>query len=109
MDLPDVPTLARELTQTLAPLLPYLAQKAGDTEAEEGMKKVARTFWEKLWGKTADRPAAREAMEDAAADPEDVENRAALSRQLRKLLAADEELREEAAVPIGRIRWTTNR
>jgi formylglycine-generating enzyme required for sulfatase activity len=97
MDLSDVRTLAEALTQALAPLLPYLAQKAGDTATEEGMKKVARAFWEKLRGKTVDNPAAQVAMDDAAADPEDKDNLAALRKELRKLLAADAELRAEAA------------
>ncbi len=97
MDLPNPRALAEALTQALAPLLPYLAQKAGDTATEEGMKKVWKAFWGKLRARTVDQPAAREAMEDAEADPEDTDNLAALRKELRKLLAADPELREEAA------------
>ncbi|HYH47376.1 MAG TPA: SUMF1/EgtB/PvdO family nonheme iron enzyme [Thermoanaerobaculia bacterium] len=101
MDLPDPRALAEALTQALAPLLPYLAQKAGDTAAEEGMKKVWKTFWGRLRTRAADQPAVQVAMDDAEAEPEEEDNLAALRKELRKLLAADAALREEVAGLLG--------
>lgn len=97
----DITTLAKEITLFLAPFLPYLL-KVGEKAAEEAGKKLGGDAWERakgLWGKfrpkVEARPAAREAMADVAAEPQNEDAQAALRLQLRKLLAEDEELAAE--------------
>jgi hypothetical protein len=91
----DVITLAKDLAVFLTPLLPYLL-KAGEKAAEEAGKKLggdawdrAKGLWVKLRPKVEAKPAAQEAVQDAAAAPNDEEIQAALRLQLRKLLAED--------------------
>ena len=99
----DVQTLAREVVAFLAPFLPYLV-KAGGEAAKEAGKKFGEAAWEQakaLWGKlhpkVEAKPAAQEAVQDAAAAPQDEDAQAALRLQLKKLLAEDETLAVEVA------------
>jgi hypothetical protein len=99
----DVQTLAKEVVTFLAPFLPYLV-KAGGEAAKEAGKKFGEAAWEQakaLWGKlhpkVEAKPAAQEAMQDAAAAPQDEDAQAALRLQLKKLLAEDETLASEVA------------
>ena len=97
----DVTTLAKDLAVFLTPLLPYLL-KAGEKAAEEAGKKLggdawdrAKGLWAKLRPKVEAKPAAQEAVQDAAAAPNDEDIQAALRLQLRKLLAEDAVLARE--------------
>jgi hypothetical protein len=91
----DVTTLAEDLAVFLSPFLPYLL-KGGEKAAEEAGKKLggdtwdrAKSLWAKLRPKVEDKPAAQEAVRDAAAAPNDEDIQAALRLQLRKLLGED--------------------
>jgi hypothetical protein len=94
----DVTTLANDLALLLTPVLPYLL-KAGEKAAEEAGKKLGSDMWDRtraIWAKLRPmveaKPAAREAVQDAAAAPNDEDIQAALRVQLKKLLAEDEGL-----------------
>ena len=89
------------LASFLAPLLPYVVQagqkvagKAADVIGEE-----AATYAEKLWQRlrpgVESKPAAKDAVEDVAKNPENEDALAALRRQLTKLLEEDEALRAD--------------
>ena len=85
----------------LAPFLPYL-YKAGEGAAGEAGKKFgaaawdkAKALWGKLWPQVEDKPAAQEAVEDAAQNPKDEDALAALRQQMKKLLTADAALTQE--------------
>jgi hypothetical protein len=97
----DVTTFAKDLAVFLIPFLPYLL-KAGEKAAEEAGKKLggdawdrAKGLWAKLRPKVEAKPAAQEAVQDAAATPNDNDIQAALRLQLRKLLAEDAVLARE--------------
>lgn len=99
----DVTMLVKDLAAFLAPFLPYLL-KAGEKAAEEAGKKLGEAAWERakaLWGKLRPKveakPAALEAAQDLAAQPNDEDAQAALRRQLKKLLAEDDALAAEVA------------
>jgi hypothetical protein len=101
--MPDPNEIARQIVPFLAPFLPYLL-KAGEKAAEEAGRKLGAAAWEQaqaLWArlrrKVEARPAAQEAVADAAANPQDEDALAALRLQLRKLLEEDAALREEVA------------
>jgi hypothetical protein len=89
------------LAGLLAPALPYLL-RAGEHVAAEASDALGRQTWEhakRLWDKLGGafgaRVAAQEAVEDAAAAPNDAETRVVLVHQLRKLLDADPGLARE--------------
>ena len=97
----DVTALANDLAVFLSPLLPNLL-KAGEKAAEEAGKKLggdawelAKVLWAKLRPKVEAKPAAQEAVQDAAAAPNDNDMYAALRLQLGKLLAEDAVLARE--------------
>jgi hypothetical protein len=99
----DVTTLAEDLAVFLTPFLPYLL-KVGEKAAEEAGKKLggdawdrAKGLWAKLRPKAEAKPAAQEAVQDAAAAPNDEDIQASLRLQLRKLLAEDAVLAGEVA------------
>jgi hypothetical protein len=94
----DVTVLSNELVALLAPFLPYLVQ-LGKEAAEVAGRELgseawehAKVLWDRLRGRLEERPAALEAVRDAAEAPGDDDARAALRLQLRKLLAGDEAL-----------------
>ena len=89
------------LTAFLAPLLPHLL-KVGERVAETVVDRVgkeavdfAQRLWDKLRGRVEAKDAAREAAEDVAHNPDDVEFRTVLKVQLQKLLDEDAELAAE--------------
>lgn len=99
----DVTVLVKDVIPFLAPFLPYLL-KAGEKAAEEAGEKLGEASWERakaLWGrlrpKVEAKPAALEAAQDVAAQPDDEDAQAALRRQLKKLLAEDQALAAEVA------------
>jgi len=101
------PQLPAQLVQLLAPYLPYLvkgiklagqeaAKKLGEKASEQGFDH-AKALWEKLRPKVEAKPAALEAVQDAAEHPDDEDALAALRLQLKKLLAEDQPLAQELA------------
>ncbi|MCB1768789.1 MAG: hypothetical protein KDJ31_03650 [Candidatus Competibacteraceae bacterium] len=94
----DVATVAAGVTTALVPALPFLV-KAGEQSMEtlgekigEGMAETAKALWRKLWPAVKANPTATAVVEDVAAAPEDEDARAALRRQIKKLLEADSSL-----------------
>jgi hypothetical protein len=106
MDL-NVIQLAHAASDLLAPAMPYLMPIA----AEAGKEVVKRTvgtitdatfrraeeLWEKISPRIQAKPAAMEAATDLAKMPEDTDARVAFSFQMRKLLAADDDLARDVA------------
>ena len=97
----DATMLAKDLATFLIPLLPYLL-KTGEKAIEEVGKRfgadtwdLAKVLWGKLRSKVEAKPAALEAVQDAAAMPIDDDIQAALRLQLKKLLAEDVALAQE--------------
>jgi hypothetical protein len=95
--------LVSVLVSFLAPFVPYLF-KAGEGAAEEAGKKFGAAAWEKakalwgtLWPKVEEKPAAQEAVQDVASNPEDEDAQAALRQQVKKLLVEDSGLAQEIA------------
>ena len=86
------------LASFLAPLLPYVVQagqkvagRAADVIGEEAAN-YAEKLWQRLRPGVESKPAAQEAVEEVAKNPEDEDALGALRIQLRKLLEEDEEL-----------------
>ncbi len=86
------------LTAFLAPFLPYLV-RAGERAAGKAADALgdqaggfAKAIWERLKPGVEEKPAAKEAAEDVAANPDNEDAVAALRVQLGKLVEADEEL-----------------
>ena len=102
----DIVTTANDAVLLLTPVLPYLVAKTGDVAAKEAIKKVgkktwgfARGLWDKLRPAVEANPAARVAVEDLVAEPDNEDCRGALRVRLKKLLEADEALADE----VGRL------
>jgi hypothetical protein len=101
----DLASLSNDLVVALAPFLPALLKLGESTASEMGKElgagagRWASELWQRLAHPIDARPAAREAAEDVARDPEDEDARAALRLQLRKLLSEDEAL----AGDVGRL------
>lgn len=109
----DVTMLANDVTALMTPLLPYLLQ-LGQRSAEEAGRRVGADAWEtakELWERLGDRllrrPAALEAVREAADTPDDPDVRAALEVQLRRLLTADSTLAEEVHRLLADLRATS--
>jgi hypothetical protein len=85
----------------LARALPYLVKSAdrAATHAADAAGDAAWGFAQRIWSKVGarleSRPAAREAVADVAAAPEDEGARFVLERQLAKLFEADPQLAGE--------------
>lgn len=99
----DVTVLVKDVIPFLAPFLPYLL-KAGEKAAEEAGKNLGEAAWERakaLWGrlrpKVEAKPAALEAAQDVASQPDDEDAQTALRLQLKKLLAEDQALAAQVA------------
>jgi len=97
----SVAPLAGQVVAVLAPFLPHLVtagQKVAEgvgAELGEHGDDLARALWERLGPKVEAKPAAQEAVKDAAANPKDADAQAALRVQVRKLLSDDPALVEE--------------
>lgn len=94
----DIATVAAGVTTALVPALPFLV-KAGEKGMEtlgekvgEGISATAQALWRKLWPAVKANPTATAAVEDVAAAPNDADFQAALRAQVKKLLAADQDL-----------------
>jgi hypothetical protein len=86
----------RDSLVTKEELLDSVWDTTADRLGERGSQVISRT-WAKLLPQLKVRPAAWEAVEDAAAHPGDADAEAALRLQLRKLLSEDGELAAEMA------------
>jgi hypothetical protein len=104
---PIDPQLPAQLVQSLAPFLPLLV-KGVESVGQEVVKTIiekvgeqaferAKALWDKLRPKVEARPAALEAVQDAANHPDDEDALAALRLQLKKLLAEDPAFAQELA------------
>lgn len=97
--MPDPKLLAEALVLLLAQALPSLisaGEKAAGKAVEEVRKHAGaavsnkvKEIWDQLRGKVEEKEAAHEAAEDLAQMPADEDRRAALRRQLVKILTAD--------------------
>ncbi len=94
----DISEIAAAVTGCLAPALPYLV-KAGEKGAEtigerlgSGTWETAKALWRLLNPIIEANPVVAAAARDMAEEPDDTDAQAALRFQLKKLLAADEQL-----------------
>ncbi len=96
-----------QLAEGLAPLVPYLLA-GGAALAKAALGQLGERLGEEVWEglqalaakireRARERPGLQEALDDARAQPKDKDALAALRLQLRKLLEADPQLRDEAA------------
>ena len=95
------------LVTLLAPVLPALigagqgiGQEAATAVGAEAAE-LARRVWERLQGTLAERPTAKSAANDVAADPNDETARGTLELQLKKLLKDDPNLRDDLAALVA--------
>jgi len=95
--------LTGQIVAFLTPFMPYLL-KAGESAAQEAGKNLseeawasAKALWAKLRPKVEAKPAALEAAQDVAENPDDEDAQAALRLQLKKLLNEDPALAEAVA------------
>lgn len=94
----DISAIAATVTGCLAPALPYLAkasEQGTETMGEKlgsGTWETAKALWRLLNPIIEANPVMAAAVRDMADEPDDTEAQAALRFQLKKLLAADEQL-----------------
>ncbi len=99
--------LETAIVALLAPVLPALigAGKAIGQEAASAVggqaADLARRVWERLQGTVEERPTAKSAANDVAADPNDETARGTLELQLKKLLKDDPKLRSDLAALVA--------
>jgi hypothetical protein len=90
----DISALAAAATSCLTPALPFL-MKAGEKGIETIGGKMGVGVWETakaLWQRLSSIPSVELAAREVASTPEDEDAQAALRYQLKKVLAADEQL-----------------
>ncbi|MEP7010680.1 MAG: SUMF1/EgtB/PvdO family nonheme iron enzyme [Acidobacteriota bacterium] len=94
----NLPTLASQVVEALAPALPLLLGTAGAIGGSVA-KEIGKDVWEKgkqIWGRVGGTieasPAAKEIAQELAADPEDADLKRQLADRLARLLAKDEAL-----------------
>lgn len=98
------------LAALLGPALPFLTRAGERVTAQAGEVlghqawEHAQRLWERVAGAVAARPAAQEAVDDVATDPQDAEAAVALVRQLRKILQSDPALAREVERLLGEAR-----
>lgn len=99
----DPTDLFKQLKPILEPTLDFLEQVAGKT-ADQAAKQFGVAAWKaltRLWVRLRSgvgrRPAGAEALEDLHEDPADPDNRAALMKQVRKVIAKDAEIQSVLA------------
>ena len=84
----DPVALTQSLWNYLQPYLPLLlteAAKAGGKQAPQAVKAI----WQALTGRMEQKPAAKEALEDLRAAPDDPDMQAAFRMQVKKLARED--------------------
>lgn len=90
----DISALAAAATSCLTPALPFL-MKAGEKGIETIGGKMGAGVWETaraIWQRLSSSPSVELAAREVASTPEDEDAQAALRYQLKKVLAADEQL-----------------
>lgn len=90
----DISALAAAATSCLTPALPFL-MKAGEKGIETIGGKMGAGVWETaraIWQRLSSTPSVELAAREVASTPEDEDAQAALRYQLKKVLAADEQL-----------------
>jgi hypothetical protein len=90
----DISALAAAATSCLTPALPYL-MKAGEKGVEMIGGKMGVGAWETakaIWQRLSSSPSVELAAREVASAPADQDAQAALRYQLKKMLAADEQL-----------------
>jgi formylglycine-generating enzyme required for sulfatase activity len=90
--MPDPQRLAEALVLLLAQALPSLLSQEAEKQAGATVSGKVKEIWERLRGKVEEKEAAQEAAEDLAQMPAGEDRRAALRRQLVKILSADPDL-----------------
>lgn len=90
----DLTALAHSLIPWVMPHLKHLAGKAAEGASSESGKALVGLLKDKWLAKS---DTARAAVADAAANPDDADNREAVEIQLRKALKADPEFAQKAA------------
>ncbi len=98
----DLAVLAHDVTTYLTPFLPTLLKKAGEAVVTETTKKAVgetwdatKALWTRMKSKVEEKPAALEAAQDLAANPNDADSQATLRNQLKKLLNEDQSFATE--------------
>ena len=87
----DIPTLATTLGGVLAPAIPMLIKAADAPEVAD----LARSVWDKLGPRLLAKPGAKDAVERAAARPDDKRVQGALELELEDVLNEDRSLAAE--------------
>ncbi len=98
----DLAVLAHDVTTYLTPFLPVLLKKAGEAVVTETTKKAVgetwdatKALWTRMKSKVEEKPAALEAAQDLATNPNDADSQATLRNQLKKLLNEDQSFATE--------------
>lgn len=97
--------LALQVTQFLAPLLPFLL-KAGEEAAREAGKKFGEATWKQaqaLWAKLQRKPSVAKVAETAAAVPDNQALLEALRKEIAKALQEDPTLATEVTHIVSRV------
>ncbi|MBI5712256.1 MAG: hypothetical protein HZC38_02345 [Chloroflexi bacterium] len=84
----DATTLATSVVTMLSPLLMKAGEKAIEKVGEK-LPEAAGKLWEEVRQKIGRKEAAREAMTDFAAKPDDADNAASFRKELRKVFELD--------------------
>jgi type VI protein secretion system component VasK len=90
----DPVLLATTTLTVLAPFLTKMGEKAAE-EIGQGLPSAVGKLWNRIGKKFKGNPAAEAAVKDAAANPQDEDNLAALRKEIKKALAADAEFARE--------------
>ncbi|AVH63775.1 MULTISPECIES: hypothetical protein [unclassified Nostoc] len=100
----DIATLAKELTDFLTPVIPFLIETTERIAAGEAIKRLsaagweqAKALWEKLKPRVEAKPNLQEALQDVAQDPKNEDAQVSLRYQFTKLLTQDPTLAAEIA------------
>ncbi len=92
----DSTALAAAATALLAPYIAKAGEKLAEKVGEKLPDQIGK-LWTAIAGKFKGKPAAEEAAKDLAAKPDDEDNQAAFRKELKKLLADDDDFVNELA------------
>ena len=84
----DATTLAASVVTTLSPLMMKAGEKAMEKVGAK-LPEAAGAIWEEIRQKIGRKEAAKEAMKDFAAKPDDPDNQASFRKELRKVFELD--------------------
>jgi hypothetical protein len=103
MDPDTINNLAQAAVNALHPYWPALAAGAA-TKLGESIPAAIRGLWDKIWGRCAEKPVAKESLDDLLAAHGDADLEAAFRVQLRKLLTAEPAFADEVGRLVQNIR-----